>query len=244
MAALALGVPGAGGCAFRGGVNPNHFKYESRVYDGPIRERALIEMPKAVQYEKFIGKPSSLTGAETNLTLPIGEITREAATLAFGNIFSDGVKLVESPSGQMGHVAVIRPLVTQFSYEYNALRNASFAITLTAVVDLELALAGSTGKLLLHAQLSVRQRRRAHLLPERQPGRRSLEGRPPGREGAAGRRRYDAPGAEERIACRGKGRKRLVTRVGQGSSLESPAQEWCQGLHPGHPRQDESGLPG
>jgi hypothetical protein len=23
--------PGAGGCAFQGGVNPNHFKYESRL---------------------------------------------------------------------------------------------------------------------------------------------------------------------------------------------------------------------
>ena len=79
VAVLAVGALGLGGCAFQGGVNPNHFKYESRVYDGPIRGRALIEMPKAVQDEKFIGKPTSLTGAATNLTLQIGEITREAA---------------------------------------------------------------------------------------------------------------------------------------------------------------------
>lgn len=69
VAVLAVGALGLGGCAFQGGVNPNHFKYESRVYDGPIRGRALIEMPKAVQDEKFIGKPTSLTGAATNLTL-------------------------------------------------------------------------------------------------------------------------------------------------------------------------------
>ena len=146
VAVLAVGALGLGGCAFQGGVNPNHFKYESRVYDGPIRGRALIEMPKAVQDEKFIGKPTSLTGAATNLTLQIGEITREAATLAFGNVFSDGVKVVESASGQMGHVAVVRPRVTQFSYEYNALRNAGFAITPTAVVDLELVLVANSGK--------------------------------------------------------------------------------------------------
>jgi hypothetical protein len=34
--------PGAGGCAFQGGVNPNHFKYESRVYDGPIRAGLIV----------------------------------------------------------------------------------------------------------------------------------------------------------------------------------------------------------
>jgi hypothetical protein len=98
-----------------------------------------------VQDEKFIGKPTSLTGAATNLTLQIGEITREAATLAFGNVFSDGVKVVESASGRWA-CGRCPPRVTQFSYEYNALRNAGFAITPTAVVDLELVLAANSGK--------------------------------------------------------------------------------------------------
>ena len=70
------GGPGLGGCAFQGGVNPNHFKYESRAYDAPIEGRALIEMSKAAQDEQFTGRPTSLTGSATNLTLPIGEITR------------------------------------------------------------------------------------------------------------------------------------------------------------------------
>ena len=87
VAVLAVGALGLGGCAFQGGVNPNHFKYESRVYDGPIRGRALIEMPKAVQDEKFIGKPTSLTGAATNLTLQIGGFTLGGiGTATFGAI--------------------------------------------------------------------------------------------------------------------------------------------------------------
>ena len=146
VAVLTAGVLGLGGCAFQGGVNPNHFKYESRAYDAPIKGRALIEMSKAAQDEQFTGRPTSLTGSATNLTLPIGEITREAATLAFRNVFSDGVQVVESTNGQMGHVAVVRLRVTRFSYEYNALRNAGFAITPTAVVDLELVLLESGGK--------------------------------------------------------------------------------------------------
>lgn len=146
VAVLTAGAFGLGGCAFQGGVNPNHFKYESRAYDAPIKGRALIAMSKAAQDEQFTGRPTSLTGAATNLTLPIGEITREAATLAFRNVFSDGVQVVESAKGQMGHVAVVSPRVTQFTYEYNALRNAGFAITPTAVVDLELVLLESGGK--------------------------------------------------------------------------------------------------
>ena len=146
VAVLTAGAFGLGGCAFQGGVNPNHFKYESRAYDAPIKGRALIEMSKAAQDEQFTGRPTSLTGSATNLTLPIGEITREAATLAFRNVFSDGVQVVESAKGQMGHVAVVSPRVTQFTYEYNALRNAGFAITPTAVVDLELVLLESGGK--------------------------------------------------------------------------------------------------
>jgi hypothetical protein len=39
---------------------------------------------------QFTGRPNSLTDAATSLPLPIGEITREAATLAFKDVFSEG----------------------------------------------------------------------------------------------------------------------------------------------------------
>lgn len=153
-AVLGFGVLGLGGCAFQGAVNPTHFKYEPRSYDAAIKGRALIEMPRAVQDEQFTGKPTSLTGAVTNLTLPIGEITREAATLAFKDVFSEGVKVVESASGQIGHVAVVRPWSSQFSYEYNALKNAGFAITPTAAVGLNVSLLSSDMKLVFTRNFS------------------------------------------------------------------------------------------
>lgn len=89
-AVLGIGVLGLGACAFQGAVSPAHFKYEPRSYDAAIKGRALIEMPRAVRDEQFTGRPNSLTDVATNLTLPIGEITREAATLAFKDVFSEG----------------------------------------------------------------------------------------------------------------------------------------------------------
>ncbi|MBL8435518.1 MAG: hypothetical protein JNL99_11360 [Zoogloea sp.] len=76
--------------AFQGAVSPAQFKYEPRSYDAAIKGRTLIEMPRAVQDEQFTGRPNSLTDAATSLPLPIGEITREAATLAFKDVFSEG----------------------------------------------------------------------------------------------------------------------------------------------------------
>jgi len=73
-AVLGFGVLGLGGCAFQGAVNPAHFKYEPRSYDAAIKGRALIEMPRAVQDEQFTGKPTSLTGAATNLMSPTGTL--------------------------------------------------------------------------------------------------------------------------------------------------------------------------
>lgn len=134
-----------GGCAFQGGLNTTYYQFSPHAYATKIAGKAAIEMSKADQAETFTGKPTSFTGGGSTLTLPMGEITREAARLAFADVFSQGVAVVES-APQQGYVAVIKPKVTQFSYEYNQLKNLGFAITPTAVITLDVALIDGTGK--------------------------------------------------------------------------------------------------
>lgn len=143
---LAVLVVAAGGCSFQGSVNSTYFQYAAHNYDKKVAGMAAVEMPRSVQDEVFVGKPTSFTGGGTTLSLPLGSITREAASLAFRDVFSQGAKVVDSAQGQTDLAAVLRPKVTRFSYEYNQLKNAGFAITPTAVISLSVTLADPAGK--------------------------------------------------------------------------------------------------
>ncbi|MGO9443176.1 MAG: hypothetical protein ACLPXB_00210 [Thiobacillaceae bacterium] len=142
FAALSLTL---GGCAFQGGLNTTYYQYSPRTYVSKIAGKAALQMSGSDQNEIYTGKPTSFSGASTTLSLPMGEITREAAMLAFNDVFAQGVQLVESTPEQ-GYVAVIQPKVTHFSYEYNQLKNAGFAITPTAVISLKVTLMDDGGK--------------------------------------------------------------------------------------------------
>lgn len=136
----------AGGCSFQGSVNATYFQYVAHNYDKKATGMGAVEMPRSVQDEVFVGKPTSFTGGGTTLSLPLGSITREAASLAFKDVFSRGARVVESAQGQADLAAVVRPKVIQFSYEYNQLKNAGFAITPTAVISLSVTLVDPAGK--------------------------------------------------------------------------------------------------
>ncbi|WP_128106574.1 hypothetical protein [Azoarcus sp. DN11] len=127
-------------------MNPTYFQYQPHSYDARISGVGAVEMPRATQEEVFSGKPTSFTGGGTTLTLPLGNITRDAANLAFKDVFSGGVRVVESASGAKDFIAVIRPKVSRFTYEYNQLKNVGFAVTPTAVISLSVTLADAEGK--------------------------------------------------------------------------------------------------
>jgi len=130
-----------GGCTFNAGVNPTYFNYTAHAYPAKIAGKGAVEMSKAEQDEVFTGKPTSFTGGGATLTLPIGGITKEAAHLAFKEVFTEGVKVVDAvPGDQRDFVAIVRPQVTQFSYEYNQLKNLGFAITPGATITLSIKL--------------------------------------------------------------------------------------------------------
>jgi hypothetical protein len=134
-----------GGCSFQGGLNTTYYQYAAHAYTTKIPGKGAIEMSAADQKETFTGKPTSFTGGGSTLTLPLGQITMEAAKLAFNDVFTQGVQVVESVPTQ-GYVATIRPKVTQYSYEYNQLKNVGFAITPTAVLTLDVTLRDGAGQ--------------------------------------------------------------------------------------------------
>lgn len=134
------------GCSFQAGMNPTYFNPSPRNYDEKIAGIGAIEMPRAVQDETFSGKPTSFTGGGTNLTLPLGAISREAANLAFRDVFAGGAKVVESANSGPRYSAVVKPRITRFSYEYNQLKNVGFAITPTTTMSLSVTLADTDGK--------------------------------------------------------------------------------------------------
>ncbi len=124
------------GCAQQGGHNPSYFGYQERIYPVKAPGTVAVVMTASQQSEIYSGKPSSLTGGATTLTLPIGQITREAARIAAGAAFEGGSKVIEAKQNR-GYTAQITPRITNFRYEYNQLKNLGFAITPT--VDLTLA---------------------------------------------------------------------------------------------------------
>ncbi len=136
----------ATGCAFESGLNPAHFQYTQRVYDAKVAGKGAIEMPKSVQAETFKGNPTSFTGGGTTLAMPMGLITREAATTAFGDVFTEGVALVEATPPQSAYAATVKPRVTAFSYQYNQLRNLGFAVTPMVEMSLTVSLSAGDGK--------------------------------------------------------------------------------------------------
>lgn len=141
IAALALSA-----CSHTGSYNASYFEYSPQSYSEKISGIAAIEMTKQEQAEVFSGNPTSFTGAATTLNLPIGQIVREGAVLAFRDMFSNGAEVVESSPNGSKYAMTFKPRVRSFSYEYNQLKNAGFAITPTAAVAIEVSMKQADGK--------------------------------------------------------------------------------------------------
>lgn len=73
-------------------------------------------------------------------------IAREIAAVVFGDAFRDGAAKANALPAAGAYRVIIQPKVSAFSYEYNQLKNAGFAITPTAVLTLEVALLDASGK--------------------------------------------------------------------------------------------------
>ena len=135
-----------GGCAQTATYNAAYITPPATPAAAKLAGKALVYTVKAADDTVWSGKPTSFTGSGTTLAIPLGVIAREIAAVVFGDAFRDGAAKANALPAAGAYRVIIQPKVSAFSYEYNQLKNAGFAITPTAVLTLEVALLDASGK--------------------------------------------------------------------------------------------------
>ncbi len=133
------------GCTYVTAFNPGYISDPPRADKDKLPGKALVFTDKSDDAYIFSGSPTSFTGGGTTLTSPIGAITKGIALKVFGDLYQDGAVSGNSRDGGAGYAAILYPRTTAFTYEYNQLKNAGFAITPTVVVTLNVKRYASDG---------------------------------------------------------------------------------------------------
>ena len=107
--------------------------------------RAVILTTEVDDNYVFNGNPTSFTGSATNISIPLGLITKEIAQHAFERMFSEGVVQTRDISSINDYLVVITPRVRNFSYAYNQLRNVGMAVTPQVDISLSVDVLDSEG---------------------------------------------------------------------------------------------------
>lgn len=141
LAALSL----IAGCTYTTRYNPALFDSPQISDQERLDGRVLVMTAPADDAWVYSGHPSSLTGGGTTLNVPLGEITREAAAKAFGDLFRGGVDRSNHVVGLESYRVVVAPRTVAFDYKYNALRNVGFAVTPQAAVQVHVSLLDPKG---------------------------------------------------------------------------------------------------
>lgn len=133
------------GCASTGSYNASYLAAARRP--AAIQTDGKVLIVTAPQDDGYVysGNPTSFTGSATTLTLPLGAIAREAAVAAFADTFKSGADVAPAVQDPARYVVVVAPRLVGFSYEYNQLKNAGFAITPTAVVNVDVRVLDAGG---------------------------------------------------------------------------------------------------
>jgi hypothetical protein len=145
LAAIVLGAL-LSGCAQMATYNPAYITRPASAEADKLAGKVLVYTVKADDDNAWLGKPTSFTGGGTTLSIPLGVIARELAAVVFGDAFRDGAVKANSLAGATDYRVIVQPKVSAFSYEYNGLKNAGFAITPTVILTLEVSLLDAGGK--------------------------------------------------------------------------------------------------
>jgi hypothetical protein len=137
-----------GGCAQTATYNAAYLTPPATAAGDKLAGKVLVYTVKVDDDTVWSGKPTSLTGGATTLNIPLGLIAREIAAVVLGDAFRDGAVKSNALDGAAAYRVIVQPRVTGFSYEYNGLKNAGFAITPTALLTLEVTLLDAGGKTL------------------------------------------------------------------------------------------------
>lgn len=135
-----------GGCAQTATYNAAYHPVPATPATDKLPGKALVYTVQADDDTPWSGRPTSFTGSGTTLTIPLGVIAREVAAAVFGDLFQGGAAKANSLAAATGYRVIVQPRVAQFSYEYNQLKNAGFAVTPTVVLTLEATLLEPSGK--------------------------------------------------------------------------------------------------
>lgn len=138
----------ASGCAQMATYNASYHGSPNTQAADKLPGKVLVLTDKADDDTPFVGAPTSFTGGGTKLTIPLGVIAREIGAVVFGDLFRDGAVKANTITAASGFRVAVTPRVKAFSYEYNQLKNAGFAITPTVILTLEVTTLDNTGKAL------------------------------------------------------------------------------------------------
>jgi hypothetical protein len=140
VAALALA-----GCAATSSYNTGYLAAARRPAANPAEGKALVVTTAQDDAYSYTGNPTSFTGSANTLTLPLGAIVRETAVAAFADTFKGGADRAPEIKDAQRYVVIVAPKLLTFSYEYNQAKNLGFAITPTAVVNIDVRVLDETG---------------------------------------------------------------------------------------------------
>jgi hypothetical protein len=128
---LVVAIALVSGCAHTGAYDASYLAAARKPADQIVDGKVLIVTSQEDDQYLFNGHPTSFTGSATTLSLPLGQIVKEAAKAAFGDRFKDGADTATTVQSTEGYRVVVAPKVNNFSYAYNQLKNLGFAITPT-----------------------------------------------------------------------------------------------------------------
>ena len=143
---IALLLVALAGCAHQATYNTAYLEEARKPGAAKLDGKALVQTAREDDEYIFKGNPTSLTGAATTLTIPLGVITRESARAAFADAFKGGADGAADLRNASGYVLVVSPKVTQYSYEYNQLKNVGLAVTPVVRVNLQVRVLDPAGK--------------------------------------------------------------------------------------------------
>lgn len=142
---MILGTTLLSACAHTGTLNQSYLSAARRPEATASGKVLVLSSPADLAYQ-FVGNPTSLTGAAWTLTLPMGQITSATAVAAYSDVFRGGATPASALPAAGSHDYVIVPKLLAFSYEYNQLKNAGFAITPTAAIKLRVTVLDASGQ--------------------------------------------------------------------------------------------------
>ena len=144
-ALLGIAVLFFAGCASTSSYNTGYLAAARRPAANPVDGKVLIVTTAQDDAYSYTGNPTSLTGGASTLTLPLGAIVRETAIAAFADTFKGGADGATEVKDAQRYVVIVAPKLLTYSYEYNQAKNLGFAITPTAVVNVDVRVIDAKG---------------------------------------------------------------------------------------------------